>query len=239
MRIDIEHLSYITEGVSRLGDVTCSFSPGITYVVGKNGAGKSTLLKLLTTVLPLQTGKITVSKLTHDRQIGTYRKQLSKEELRKIIGFLPQHFTGYPQMTVHRYVIYTALHKGIPRQLVKGIVQMWLEETNLLSKKKEKLQRLSDGELQKIGLIQALLAYPRICILDEPFTGLDIGERLFMEQKIRRLAEHSIVIVSTHLLDELSFTGRERVLHLSNGKVISEGGAETFKKIRNIIELID
>ncbi|MEH7353999.1 ATP-binding cassette domain-containing protein [Neobacillus drentensis] len=231
MRIALNDVEYSTGDTTRLNRITCSFTKGITYVVGKNGAGKSTLLKLLTTSIQPGHGEINYSLLVRDEQIGTYRRKLDIEEIRKIISFLPQHFTGHLDMTVERYVKYIAYHKGIPRELVKKTVEHWLKESNLTQIKRRKIRHLSGGQRQKVGLIQALINLPRICILDEPFEGLDIEEQLYFQRVLRRLSYHSIIIISTHLVDKIQQSSEDKLLHLSEGKIAYFGGMETLEAV--------
>jgi len=231
MRIALNDVEYSTEDTTRLNRITCSFTKGITYVVGKNGAGKSTLLKLLTTSIQPGHGEINYSLLVRDEQIGTYRRKLDIEEIRKIIGFLPQHFTGHIDMTVERYVKYIAYHKGIPRELVKKTVEHWLKESNLTQIKRRKIRHLSGGQRQKVGLIQALINLPRICILDEPFEGLDIEEQLYFQRVLRRLSYHSIIIISTHLVDKIQQSSEDKLLHLCEGKIAYFGEMEALEAV--------
>src|SRR5690625_374053 len=163
MRIQLSHIDYFINNTRILDDITCTFTTGISYIIGKNGFGKSTLLKLITTAIQPTAGKITFTRLIHDDD-GVYRKQLTNEEIRKMIGYMPQHFIGHPDMTIERYLTYIAFHKGIPRKHVKPTIDKWLQKTNLVELSRRKLRHLSGGQRQKVGLIQALINQPRICI---------------------------------------------------------------------------
>lgn len=236
MRITLNNVEHSMEDTTCLSSISCSFTKGITYVVGKNGAGKSTLLKLLTTSIQPGHGEINYTLLVRDEQIGTYRRKLDIEEIRRIIGFLPQHFTGHMDMTVERYVKYIAYHKGIPRELVKKTVEHWLKESNLTQIKRRKIRQLSGGQRQKVGLIQALINLPRICILDEPFEGLDIEEQLYFQRVLRRLSYHSIIIISTHLVDKIQQSSEDKLLHLSEGKLAYFGGMEALEAVTQALQ---
>lgn len=236
MRIDLYGVDYSAEGQKILEQITCSLTTGVTYVVGKNGAGKTTLLKLLSTIIQPEAGEIRYTVLVRDKEMGTYRKRLKPEDIRKIIGFLPQHFTGHSDMTVEKYLTYMAYHKGIPRRLVKSTVGKWLDDCHLTNIKHKKLRHLSGGQRQKTGLIQALINLPRILILDEPFEGLDREERRYFQRTIERLAFHSIVIISTHLIEEIPRSGEDRILFLSGGKLDYFGGTEHLENISQKIK---
>lgn len=218
MRIQLSHIDYFINNTRILDDITCTFTTGISYIIGKNGLGKSTLLKLITTAIQPTAGKITFTRLIHDDD-GVYRKQLTNEEIRKMIGYMPQHFIGHPDMTIERYLTYIAFHKGIPRKLVKPTIDKWLRETNLLELSRRKLKHLSGGQRQKVGLIQALINQPRICILDEPFEGLDTQERLLFKRVIERLSLYSIIIMSTHLLEEIDLSANDWLFYLREEKI--------------------
>jgi ABC-2 type transport system ATP-binding protein len=231
MRIALTHVEFTIDNAKVVNDINCSFQTGITYVVGENGAGKSTLLKLIATAIKPSTGLINYTKLIRDEKVGTHRLQLTIEEVRKVIGFMPQHFTGHAEMTVERYLTYMAFHKGIPHTQVKALLNAWLNDSNLLKRKRKKLRHLSGGERQKVGLIQALLNKPRICILDEPFEGLDTKEKLFFKRVIQRLSFHSVVIISTHLLEEIDQSEDNSVLYLEKGELHFYGGVDELGQV--------
>lgn len=151
LRISITNVNYSDKNEKRISDVSCSLSAGITYVIGSNGGGKSTLLKLIATAIKPSTGSITYTRLMKEADVGTYRKQLSIEEVRKTIGFMPQRFTGYSDMSIERYLTYMALHKGIPRNHMKHMVEEWLNRSGLYELKRKKLGTLSGGQLQRLG----------------------------------------------------------------------------------------
>ncbi len=237
MRITLNNVGYVKENIDLLSEITCSFKTGLTYIVGENGAGKSTLLKLLTTAIPPDRGEINYTKLIRDGKVGLHRQQLTVEDIRKMVGFMPQHFTGHLEMTIERYLTYIAFHRGIPRKLVKSSVNKWLKDTGLVELRRRKLGKLSGGQRQKVGLIQALINEPRICILDEPFESLDIREKLFFKRVIERLSFHSIIIMSTHLLEEIDLAENDTVMYMEEGKLcmLDELG-KAFEKFRTYSE---
>jgi len=239
MRIALTNVGFTIENVHVLNEITCSLKSGITYVVGKNGAGKSTLLKLIATATSPNPGMINYTKLIRDEKVGTHRLPLKIEEVRKVMGFMPQHFTGHAEMTVERYLTYMAFHKGIPHTRVKDLLNAWLNDANLLNLKRKKLRNLSGGQLQKVGVIQALLNQPRICILDEPFEGLDTEEKLFFKRVIKRLSFHSIVIISTHLLEEIDTSEDNSILYMEEGELCYYGGVDELDKVVKKISLLN
>lgn len=238
MKITVKEVTYVKEKTKIINQLNCTLTAGITYILGKNGAGKSSLLKLLSTGLYPDNGEINYSTLISDNEIGKYRKQLSIDEVRTMIGFMPQHFKGHSEMSVIRYLTYIAYHKGIPHKLVKSTVEGWLQESNLTKYRRRKLSKLSGGQLQKVGLIQALINQPRICILDEPFEGLDTKERLFFKRKLQRLSFHSVVIISTHILEDIEQSEDVNLLYMDNGRLLFYGGTTKLDLIKEKLNFI-
>lgn len=216
MRLALNNLTYDIKGERILDKLSCTITTGITYIIGKNGSGKSTILKLCATALQPTEGTIEYTKLVENQQTILRRKRLTIEEIRRTIGYMPQEFTGYGELSIERYLQYMATHKGIPRRHVKKIVHKWLEETNLYPIRRKPLFTLSGGQLKKVGLIQALINQPNICILDEPFEGLDQMERYYFERVLRRCAFYSIILISTNIVEEMH---EGDVLYLDRGKI--------------------
>lgn len=235
MRIVLDNIESTKANVKVFSRISCSFKDGVTYVIGKNGVGKSELLKIVSTAIIPDKGTITYTKLIRDKKIGTYRKHLSTDEVRKVVGFMPQNFTGYSEMTIERYLTYMAFHKGIPHKLVKSLLNEWLKDANLVEFKRRKLRNLSGGQRQKVGLIQALINQPRICILDEPFEGLDTHEKLFFKRLIQRLSFHTIIIISTHLLEEIEQSKDVSILYMEEGELSYIGSVDELSELKSLI----
>lgn len=235
MRIVLDNIEFTKANVKVFIGISCSFKAGITYVIGKNGVGKSELLKIVSTAIIPDKGTITYTKLIRDKKVGTYRKHLSTEEVRKIIGFMPQHFTGYSEMTIERYLTYMAFQKGIPHKLVKTLLNEWLIDANLVALKRRKLRNLSGGERQKVGLIQALINQPRICILDEPFEGLDTHEKHFFNRVIQRLSFHSLIIISTHLVEEIERSVEVDILYMADGELSYVSSVDELSDMKRLL----
>ncbi|WP_368654325.1 ATP-binding cassette domain-containing protein [Ornithinibacillus sp. 4-3] len=216
MRLALNNVTYDITGERILDQLSCRINTGITYIIGKNGSGKSTLLKLCATALQPTEGTIEYTELVENQQTILQRKRLTIEDIRRTIGYMPQEFTGYGELSIERYLRYMAAHKGIPRQYVKKIVREWLEKTNLYTIRRKALFTLSGGQLKKVGLIQALINQPSICILDEPFEGLDQMERYYFDRVLRRSAFHSIILISTNIVEEMQ---EGDVLYLDRGKI--------------------
>jgi ABC-2 type transport system ATP-binding protein len=223
MRISLENVSYTHGAETVLSGLTCTFTTGMTYVIGRNGAGKSSLLKLLTSTVPPSGGEILYTRLVQHPAQGTFRKPLSVREVRTLTGYLPQHFTGYPEMTVDRFLHYCAVQQGIPRARIGPRLDELLHGSGLERARRKKLASLSGGQLQSVGILQALLHYPRLLVLDEPFEGLDLQETLYLRNQLRRLSFHAAVIVSTHQIE--AFDETDEVLVLEDGRLVQNGPA--------------
>ncbi|WP_157729494.1 ATP-binding cassette domain-containing protein [Tumebacillus algifaecis] len=220
----VKDVGYQQGPLTILKNIEYTFSSGLTYVIGRNGAGKSSLLKLLTTGVVPSSGELLYTQLVKHPQQGTYRRLLSIEEVRRVTSYLPQEFTGYPEMTVAQFLTNAAIHKGIPRARVKARVEEMIAGARLTEQSRRKLSKLSGGELQKVGLVQAMIHYPRLCILDEPFEGLDLQETLYFRQQLQKLSYHAVVIVSTHQIEQIDPLGDEQVVVIKEGQ-IGESGA--------------
>ncbi|SFS31365.1 ATP-binding cassette domain-containing protein [Marininema halotolerans] len=198
------------------------FSQGMTYVVGNNGAGKSTLLKLLTGVVSPFEGDVHFTR----RSSKGGREEIPAREVRRFLGYVPQVFTGYPQMRVEQYLRFVAIHHGLARCIISEVLESWFRHPTLAALRKKRMKGLSGGEQRKVGLVQALLHHPHILILDEPFVGLDIEERLFFQAHIQRIAHRGMVIMSTHQLEDISMEGTLCILE--EGNLIHQG----FTKVK-------
>lgn len=235
MRLALNNVTYDIKGERVLDQLSCTITTGITYIIGKNGSGKSTLLKLCATALQPTEGTIKYTKLVDNQQTVLQRKRLTTEEIRRMIGYMPDDFTGYGELSIERYLRYMATHKGVPRGYVKKIVDKWLEETNLYPIRRKALFTLSGGQLKKVGLIQALINQPQICILDEPFEGLDQMERYYFDRFLRRCASHSIILISTNIVEEMQ---QGDVLYLDRGmiRLFTNLEKESYQQVKVWIE---
>src|SRR5690625_1731737 len=235
MRLALKNVTYDLKGEYVLEQLSCTITTGITYIVGKNGSGKSTLLKICATALQPTEGTIEYTELVENQQTILQRKRLAIEDIRRTIGYMPQEFTGYGELSIERYLRYMAAHKGIPRQHVKKIVHKWLEGANLYPIRRKALFNLSGGQLKKVGLIQALINQPRICILDEPFEGLDQMERYYFDRVLHRYAFHSIILISTNIVEEMQ---NGDVLYLDSGKIrlFTKLEEESYQQVKLWIE---
>ncbi len=194
MNIQISHLTmtYPT-GKTALRDVGLELkSPALTGLLGPNGAGKSTLMKLLTASLLPTAGAITVDGQPLARQ---------ERRLKASLGYLPQSFGLYDELTVWQFLDYMAALKGI--QNSKPTIESVICATNLEEKRKAPIRTLSGGQRQRVGIAQALLGDPELLILDEPTVGLDPEERIAFRNLFSRMAQERLVLLSTHIIEDV------------------------------------
>ena len=213
MQIQIEHLNmtYPT-GKQALRDVSLELSsPNLIGLLGPNGAGKSTLMKLIVAELLPTSGEISVD----GRPLLKCEKQLKAQ-----LGYLPQTFGLYDELTVYQFLDYMAVLKGIPNS--RTAIQSVLKETNLEEKQKAKIRTLSGGQRQRVGIAQALLGTPSLLIFDEPTVGLDPEERINFRNLFSRTAQDKIVLLSTHIIEDVQSVCN-RLIVIDRGCILFTG----------------
>src|SRR5688500_18259370 len=197
MDIQIRNLSKTyANGVQALRDVTLTIPRGMFGLLGPNGAGKSTLMRMIATLQEPDQGSICFGDIDVLRQ---------KEKLRETLGYLPQEFGVYPNVTAVQLLEYFAVLKGITRRRSRReIVDALLHQTNLYEVRKKKLGGYSGGMRQRFGVAVALLGDPKLIIVDEPTAGLDPAERVRFLNLLSELGENSVVILSAHIVEDVS-----------------------------------
>jgi ABC-2 type transport system ATP-binding protein len=197
MELNIMNLSKTYQnGVQALKNVNLEISAGMFGLLGPNGAGKSTLMRTIATLQKADEGAINLNGIDVLKD---------KEEVRRILGYLPQEFGLYPEVTAEHMLTHIALLKGISdKKERKGIVQYILEQTDLYDVRKRRLGTFSGGMKQRFGIAQALLGNPKLIIVDEPTAGLDPEGRNRFHNLLSEISENRIVILSTHIVDDVS-----------------------------------
>jgi len=213
--LSIKNLTKTYSGGARaLRGVSLEIPPGMFGLVGPNGAGKSTLMKILATLLEPDDGTAHMDGIDLVSQ---------KDETRKMLGYLPQEFGVYPKMPAIDLLDHLAVMKGITnRKERKQIVEGLLQQTNLWDSRKKALGGYSGGMKQRFGIAQALLANPKLIIVDEPTAGLDPAERNRFLNLLSGIGRNVVVILSTHIVEDV----RElcsRMAIISQGQLLLEG----------------
>jgi ABC-type multidrug transport system ATPase subunit len=201
-------------GVKALKNLSLTIGNHMFGLLGPNGAGKSTLMRTIATLQDPDSGTIDLDGLNVLTQ---------KSEVRKILGYLPQEFGVYPKMSAIDMLQHLAVMKGITSASErKAIVEALLQQTNLWESRKKSLSTYSGGMKQRFGIAQALLANPRLIIVDEPTAGLDPAERNRFLNLLSSIGRNVTVILSTHIVDDV----RElcpRMGIIASGELLLEG----------------
>ncbi|HEX2122182.1 MAG TPA: ABC transporter ATP-binding protein [Thermoanaerobaculia bacterium] len=215
LELRIESLSKTyPNGVKALQDVSLTIPTGMFGLLGPNGAGKSTLMRTIATLQEADSGSITLGPIDVLRQ---------KDEVRRMLGYLPQEFGIYPRVSAEALLDHFAILKGIHnRRERQEIVAALLRRTNLYEVRKQNLGTFSGGMRQRFGIAQALLGNPKLIIVDEPTAGLDPGERVRFHNLLAEIGENVIVILSTHIVEDVSDLC-SRMAIISHGRVLAEG----------------
>jgi len=218
MILQIKNLSKTYgNGVEALKNVNLTINNDLFGLLGPNGAGKSTLMRTIATLQEADSGEVDLNGLNVRTQ---------KQEVRKVLGYLPQSFGLYPDVTAEQLLNHIALLKGVTdKKIRRSHVLQLLDQTNLLKLRKRKLKHFSGGMKQRFGIAQALLGDPQLLIVDEPTAGLDPEERNRFHNLLGDLSEKVVVILSTHIVDDIrQLCSNLAVLH--EGEILFSGAAE-------------
>lgn len=212
MKIDVNHVTMIyPSGKKALQDVSLSAeSPNFIGILGPNGAGKTTLMKLLIAGLLPTRGEI----LLDGNSLLSQEKHLKSQ-----LGYLPQNFGLYDELTVWQFLDYMAALKNIKDT---AAVTEVLARTNMTEQKKTRIRSLSGGQRQRVGIAQALLGNPQLIILDEPTVGLDPEERVKFRNIFSEMAQDKIILLSTHIVEDVQAVC-SRVLVIHDGLILFDG----------------
>lgn len=194
-----------------LNNLTIRFEKGIYGILGPNGAGKTTLLRCIVGIYDIQKGAIGFV----DNQGEFCSPGVGA------IGYLPQKFGIFKNMSVRDFMLYFAEMKEIDKNIRDKEIESCLKLVNLEERMKTKVKKLSGGMIRRLGIAQALLGQPEILIFDEPTTGLDPEERMRFKKIISQLGKDRIVIISTHIIEDMEALC-DKVIIMKKGEKIME-----------------
>src|SRR6202167_4928065 len=215
MELRIEKLSKrYPNGVQALQDVSLNIPLGMFGLLGPNGAGKSTLMRTLATLQEADGGSASLDGIDVLKQ---------KDEVRRVLGYLPQEFGLYPKVSAEVLLTHFAALKGIAHgKERREVVRALLQQTNLYEHRNKPLGSYSGGMKQRFGIAQALLGNPRLIIVDEPTAGLDPEERIRFHNLLSAIGENVVVILSTHIVSDVSDLCRQMAI-IHQGRVRAAG----------------
>lgn len=215
MKLTISNLSKTyPNGTEALKNVNLEISTGMFGLLGPNGAGKSTLMRIIATLQEADEGSVKFGEIDIINQ---------KNEIRKILGYLPQEFGVYPKMTAEEMLDHFALLKGVTNTNErKELVKALLHQTNLYQVRRRKLGGYSGGMKQRFGIAQALIGNPQLIIVDEPTAGLDPAERHRFHNLLSEIGENIIIILSTHIVEDVSDLCSSMAI-INQGKLLFSG----------------
>jgi ABC-2 type transport system ATP-binding protein len=217
--IEVEHLSKIYGSTPAIQDVTFTVEPGeILGFLGPNGAGKTTTMRILAGYLPATSGTA---------RIAGYDVHENSMAVRQRIGYLPETPPLYQEMTVEGFLYFVARIKGVAAGDRTSRVKWAMERCNLAEKRKVLIRKLSKGFRQRVGIAQAIVHDPPAIILDEPTVGLDPRQIIEVRNLIKSLAGEHTIILSTHILPEVSMTC-SRVAIINRGRIVATNSPENL-----------
>jgi ABC-type multidrug transport system ATPase subunit len=214
--LKIDQLTHVyPNGVRALEQVSLAIPHGLYGLLGPNGAGKSTLMRTIATLQSPTSGEITFDGIDVIRDPTALRRRL---------GYLPQDFGVYPRVSAIEMLDHMAILKGVAdRRARREAVEHLLNQTNLWDVRKKALAGYSGGMRQRFGIAQALIGQPALIIVDEPTAGLDPEERLRFLNLLAEIGENVVVILSTHIVEDVSDLC-PRMAIIAEGKIVREGG---------------
>ena len=215
--IIIENLSKNFGNTQALKNISLHIEKGMFGLIGRNGAGKTTLMRIIATLLNKSGGNVTVCGIPTEKP----------KEIRKLIGYLPQEFSIYPNMRVYEAMDYLGVLSGLNKSLRTERTNELLNKVNLNGSRKLKVKALSGGMKRRLGIAQALLHDPQVLIVDEPTAGLDPGERIRFRNLLREIAGDRIVLLSTHIVEDIE-KSCEKIAVLEKGELFYCGTLKDF-----------
>ena len=192
----------------------------IVGFLGPNGAGKTTTMKIITCYMPPNEGTV---------KVGGISVLEDPEEVKKHIGYLPESNPLYKDMSVIDYLTFTAEIQGVPKAKIKERILEMVQVCGLKTEKYKKINELSKGYQQRVGLAQAMIHNPEVLILDEPTSGLDPNQIVEIRELIKRIGREKTVILCSHILAEVEATC-DRIVIISAGKLVADGTASTLRR---------
>jgi ABC-2 type transport system ATP-binding protein len=222
MELVIDRLSKQYKNKIAVDGISLTLQKGVYGLLGANGAGKTTLMRMICGILKPTSGTISFDGM-----------DVTEENYRSILGYLPQDFGYYPEFTGEDFLLYMAALKGIAKLQAKRRAAELLQMVSLQDVAKKKIKTYSGGMKQRLGIAQALLNHPKLLILDEPTAGLDPKERVRFRNLIESLGNESIVLLSTHIVSDIEHIA-DRVIMIRDGQLIYNESAVNTSDLESL-----
>ena len=211
MKLSVDRITKQYKNKIAVDRISFELTEGVTGLLGANGAGKTTLMRMMSGILTPTSGEINADGIN-----------VSTENYRALLGYLPQDFGYYPEFSAKEFLEYFAALKGLEKKKAKEKTKDLLELVGLSDVANKKIKTFSGGMKQRVGIAQALLNDPKILILDEPTAGLDPKERVRFRSLIEELGKNSIVLLSTHIVTDIEHIA-DRIIMMKDGSMIWQG----------------
>ena len=228
MSINIQHITKKYGEQLALNDLTLNIDKGIVGLLGPNGAGKSTLMKIITCFIPPTSGNASVNGFDVMDQ---------PMEVKRIVGYLPEHNPLYLDMYVREYLEFVAGIHQLKGETARKRIETMIEQTGLGLEAHKKIGALSKGYRQRVGLAQAMMHNPQVLILDEPTSGLDPNQLIDIRNLISELGKEKTVLLSTHIMQEVEAIC-QRAIIINKGVLVADDKIENLKhdnKANNVV----
>ena len=222
MELIVDRLTKQYQNKIAVDRINLKLNCGIYGLLGENGAGKTTFIRMLCGILKPTNGTVTFDGM-----------DVSSEEYRAILGYLPQEFGYYPDFTGMDFLLYMSSLKGLTKTTAKRKDIKLFELVNLSDCAKKKIKTYSGGMKQRLGIAQALLNDPKVIILDEPTAGLDPKERVRFRNLIKELGKDSIILLSTHIVSDIENIADD-VIMMKDGQIIFEGATSDISDLERL-----
>lgn len=222
MELIVDRLTKQYQNKIAVDRINLKLNCGIYGLLGENGAGKTTFIRMLCGILKPTNGTVTFDGM-----------DVSSEEYRAILGYLPQEFGYYPDFTGMDFLLYMSSLKGLTKTTAKRKAIKLFELVNLSDCAKKKIKTYSGGMKQRLGIAQALLNDPKVIILNEPTAGLDPKERVRFRNLIKELGKDSIILLSTHIVSDIENIADD-VIMMKDGQIIFEGATSDISDLERL-----
>lgn len=220
MSIVVENLTKKYGEQKAVNDISFEIKTGeVVGFLGPNGAGKSTTMKMITCYMAPTSG---------DVRLDDFSILSHPEEIKRKIGYLPENNPLYTDMAIIDYLRFCAEIQGVEKPRIPARIGEMVEMCGLERERHKKINELSKGYRQRVGLAQAMIHDPEVLILDEPTTGLDPNQIIEIRKLIKKLGKEKTVILSSHILSEVEATC-DRILIINRGRIVADGSAETLR----------